>query len=379
MHNGIDILEEAIPGTDPAEVYAVTHKALASALAVIVRADDSSGIIGEACHRLLDLHPKAAASALVPPEKLVDWMMKFQFDSDVDYFELDPVAYGPALGDDGMATYRDRLKKAEDSLGPRPSEADRWTSGHSHDWFTLDWNAQRLAVHDHDIEAIIRTHAKDRKVAAWLQKTAKAFEEIGEVELAIDWARQATEFGPGHQSIQAADYWCKLLQEHRPDGELEARLHVFRRWPSSMSAAGLYKAAGESWPDYWREVQDALATRPDDAVRFALLSLKDVELAWHLAHSLALDSDPTWSELLKAYEKVDPLAVLPIHQRLVENQLTQARIQHYRLTARRLARMRKLAAGSAKTGEVDGLIAELRETYRRRPRLQQEFGRAGLP
>jgi hypothetical protein len=32
---------------------------------------------------------------------------------------------------------------------------------------------------------------------------------------------------------------------------------------------------------------------------------------------LALDSDRTWSELVKAYEKVDPLAVLPIVNRLV--------------------------------------------------------------
>ena len=69
-----------------------------------------------------------------------------------------------------MASYRKRLAEVEAKLGPRP--ADRWNSGHSHEWFTLDWNAQRLAVLDHDVDAIIRTHAKDRKVAAWLEDTA---------------------------------------------------------------------------------------------------------------------------------------------------------------------------------------------------------------
>ena len=103
------------------------------------------------------------------------------------------------------------------------------------------------------------------------------------------------------------------------------------------------------------------------------------DFAWNLAHSLALDSDHTWSELVKVYEKVDPLAVLPIHQRLVENELVEAGAQHYRLAARRLAKMRKLASGSDQAVEVDELIAELRETHRRRPRLQQEFDRAGLP
>jgi hypothetical protein len=104
MHEAVDILEAAIPTTDPAEVYAVTHKALASAIKVIARADDSSGIIGDACRRLLDLHPTVAAAAQVPAGNLVDWMIKFQFDGDVDYFEIDPVAYAPALGKSGMAT-----------------------------------------------------------------------------------------------------------------------------------------------------------------------------------------------------------------------------------------------------------------------------------
>ena len=97
-HEAVDILEAAIPTTDPAEIYAVIHKVLASSLKVIARADDSSGIIGDACRRLLKLHPQAAAAARTPVGKLIEWMMKFQFDEEVDYFELDPVAYAPALG-----------------------------------------------------------------------------------------------------------------------------------------------------------------------------------------------------------------------------------------------------------------------------------------
>lgn len=276
MHEAIDNLEAAIPTTEPAEIYSVTHKALASSLKVIARADDSSGIIGDACRRLLELHPRAAAAARTPVRKLIDWMMKFQFDDDeVDYFELDPVAYAPALGETGMKAYRKRLAEVEAKLEPRPSQDERWTSGHSHEWFTLDWNAQRLAVLDHDIDAIIRTHAKDRKVAAWLEDTAEALEEIGEIDLAIDWAKQATDFDRGHQSLKAADYWCGLLETHRPTEALNARLSVFRKWPSSTSAARLHKAAGNAWPYYRDEVVATLAASPRDAVLFALLTLKD--------------------------------------------------------------------------------------------------------
>ena len=81
----------------------MTQTAIASALKVIMRADDSSGIIGDACRALLDLHPEVAARAKPPVAKLVDWMMAFQFASECDYFHLDPVAYAPALGEKGMA------------------------------------------------------------------------------------------------------------------------------------------------------------------------------------------------------------------------------------------------------------------------------------
>jgi hypothetical protein len=38
MHEAVDILEAAIPTSDRVEVYAVTHKAVASAIKVIVKA-----------------------------------------------------------------------------------------------------------------------------------------------------------------------------------------------------------------------------------------------------------------------------------------------------------------------------------------------------
>jgi tetratricopeptide (TPR) repeat protein len=379
MHEAVAILRQAADSDDPSVVLAVTQKAIASALRVIMRADDSSGIIGAACRALLDLHTEVAARAKPPVAKLVDWMIKFQFDNECDYFTVDRVAYACALGDVGMASYRAKLAVVEARLGPRPSEDDRWTSAHSHDWFTLEWNAQRLSVLDRDVEAIIRTHARDQEVACWLQDTAEALAEIGEFDLAIEWARQALDVGPDHQSLKAGEYWCKLLAEHRPDELLLARMEVFRRWPSSSTAARLYRDADHAWPQFRNEVMERLAASPRDAVMFALLSLKDVHYAWELAHSLTLDDDRTWSDLVKAYEKIDPIAVLPVLNRLVLSELVETGAQHYRIAARRLKKMRTLAARTTHEAEIDHFIAELRETNRRRPRLQQEFDRAGLP
>ena len=82
------------------------------------------------------------------------------------------------------------------------------------------------------------------------------------MDLAIDWARQALDIGPWHQSLTAADYWCKLLDKHRPDESLDARLLVFRRWPSSTTAARLHKAVGKSWAEYRDELTSATVSSP---------------------------------------------------------------------------------------------------------------------
>lgn len=150
-----------------------------------------------------------------------------------------------------MTTYRAGLNEIEAGLGPRRNE--RWQSPHSHEWFVLDWNAQRLAVHDHDIDAIIRTHAKDRRVAAWLEDTAEAFEEIGDIDLAIDWAKQAADFDQGHQSLKGAKYWYPLPEAHR-------RARCWMRG-SSRSAAGRPR---QRRPDFTRRRErhgTATATR----------------------------------------------------------------------------------------------------------------------
>lgn len=379
MHEAVDILETAVADHDPQEVFIVTSKALASSIAVIARADDSSGIIGDACRRLLELHPVVAARASAPVAPLVKWMIKFQFDGEVDYFELDPVAYAPALGEAGLSKYRAELNRIAESLGPAPTGDQRWASPDYSIRLVLEWNERRLAVLDEDVGAIIRTHLRDAKVAAWYQDTAEAIAEVGEYSLAIEWAQRGAEFDNGHQSVKAANYWCDLLAAHRPNELLNARLTVFRRWPTALHATGLREASGDNWIVYYDEVLATLSTRPVEAVSFALSPLGEISLAWSLAHSLSLNDDRLWASLVNSYEKIDPVAVLPVLTRLVDHDLIEAGAQHYVVAARRLKKMRRLAAGSPEATQVDNYIKELRDTHRRRPRLQREFDRAGLP
>jgi hypothetical protein len=184
LHDAVTLLLDAAENEPPAEVLAVTQKAIASACKVIMRADDSSGIIGNAIRQLLGLHAQLARVAPPPYRKLVDWMIRFQFEC--DYFEIDPVAYAPALGERGLAAYRAKLDEIAAGLSPKLSDEQQrnlWSTDRAawsrrveedHTRFVLEWNDRRLAVWDKDVDAIIVTHSRDRKVAVWLEDTAEA-------------------------------------------------------------------------------------------------------------------------------------------------------------------------------------------------------------
>lgn len=388
MHEGVDILETALEhpeliateygGLEPSphDVYRVTQRALASAIRVIARADDSAGIIGDACRRLIDLHPRAAAQADAPPVKLADWMFEFHFDDDVDYFELDPVAYAPALGDRGLARLHQRVEAMRGEF--ESARAAGEARSYDHREHLLTWFDQRFAVLDRDVEAIIRTHLRDGRVAAWVEDVAEAFEEIGRDDLAIEWAERATMFGLGHQSRRAGDRWWRLLSEHRPHDLPAAARTIFDRWPNSGTGARLVETAGADLADH---VLATLESQPSDLVRFQLDTLGDPRAAWATAHRLDLTDASVWAALAKAYLPIDPLAAIRVQVQLVAATLEVADTRRYRPAALDLGKIRAsaVAAGPEALAAVDEVIADLRERYRRRPSLLAALDRAKLP
>jgi hypothetical protein len=387
MHEGVELLEVALEDPDalpsqgiraptPRETHTTTHKALASAIRVIARADDSAGIIGDACRALIELHPRTAAVAGVPGVKLADWVYDFHFDDDVDYFELDPVAYAPALGEKGLARLRARIDALRAEISP--VEPSQRFSRHDHRTFVVEWFDKRFAVLDRDHDAIIRTHLRDGRVAAWHEDVAKAFEEIGSTDLAIHWAERATLFDHGHQARRAADHWWRLLQEHCPEALPESAKTIFDRWPTAGTGARLVAVTGEDAID---SVQETLAARPTELVRFQLDTMRDPRLAWTSAERLALDEAGVWADLAKAYLPFDPIAAIGVQLRLVAGTLIEANTRKYRPAARELASIRKTAvtSGAEAIAVVDDTIADLRDRYKRRPSLIAALDRARLP
>ena len=114
------------------------QRAVGHLVKVILRADDSNGMIGDLARDVLELHARACDAGVADPIPLARWMVRFRF-VDQDFFEADPVRYASALGEEGIAAYRTAV--AEYAGG---------------DSFAVRYARERLAVVDRDADELVR-------------------------------------------------------------------------------------------------------------------------------------------------------------------------------------------------------------------------------
>ncbi len=94
----VEAIGEAVGSSPTAELVLLIERAIGHVVKVILKADDSDGLIGDLARELLDLHARACDAGSADPIKLARWMVRFRFD-DQDFFEVDPVRYADALGE----------------------------------------------------------------------------------------------------------------------------------------------------------------------------------------------------------------------------------------------------------------------------------------
>lgn len=141
-HDGapvVDALAEAVADGSTQELVILLERAAGHVVKVILRADDSDGMIGDLAHQVLQLHATACDSGAADPVKLARWMVRFSFD-DQDFFFVDPVRYERALGDKGLAAYRREVAKRVETGA---------------DGFAVTQARERLAVLDRDLALIV--------------------------------------------------------------------------------------------------------------------------------------------------------------------------------------------------------------------------------
>ncbi len=353
----VEAIGAAVGSSPTAELVALIERAVGHVVKVILKADDSDGMIGDLARELLDLHARACDAGNADPIKLARWMVRFRFD-DQDFFEVDPVRYADALGDLGLAAYRREVKQRVEAGGG--------------DSFAATYAQERLAVLDGDAEALVGLLGGDLSRPYQFIRVAEAMAELGRDDDVLSWATRGIAETSGWQIAQLYDLAAGVHTHREEDQEvLRLRREQHQAMPSS-STYGLLRAAAEAggvWPAERPAARAVLAERDPGGLVDVLLADGEPEAAWQVPGTHP-DWDPgpqRWLRLAEAREASAPGDALDVYLRLADFQLETTGKAAYVRAVAILKKAAQAARAADRQDEFAAHLAALRETHRRRP------------
>jgi hypothetical protein len=361
----VEELAAAARESPSAELVEVLQRAVGHVVKTMLRADDSSGLIGDLARDLLEAHAVACDAGVADPVKLAAWMVRFRF-RDQDFFEVDPVRYRDALGDRGLAAYRRAVAESEGA-----------------DAFARRYARERLAVLDGDVDQVVELLGGDLTGPHQFRAVAGAMVELGRDDLALSWIARGVAETSGWQVDHLYELACGIhARRGEPLEVLRHRRAHHERSPSASTYSRLREAAEAVGA--WSVKRDAARTRLGERDRRglaeALLRDGDVELAWRTALTMPpLDvGADLWLRLADARAQEHPAEALGVYERLVDEALVTADRRSYAAAIRVLKKARSVAAAAGSMETFDAIVARLRDAHRRRPTLIAMLDRAGM-
>lgn len=365
------VLEElrlAAEKSPSAELLALIERAVGHVVKAIMHADDSNGTIGDLARELLDLHAQLCDERVADAVKLAEWMVRFSCD-DQDFFEIDPVRYRAALGENGLAAYRQAIEQ-------RHADGSQL--------FAVRWARERLAVLDGDTEAIVALLGGDLSAPHQFIAVCEAMAELGREDDVLAFALRGIAETSGWQVDKLYDLACAVHERAgAPVDALALRRQQHERTPSASTYSTLRRAAETLGA--WRLERDAarraLRERERGSYVDALLQEGDVETAWAIA-----TEDPTWdpggdrrARLAEAREPTHPDEALSLYMLVAGEELVQTGRRAYARAIAMLKRAGRAASASGQDHWFSDQLLDLREQHRRRPALIQMLDKAKLP
>jgi tetratricopeptide (TPR) repeat protein len=343
-------------------------------------ADDSSGVLGEACQRAADLHARSCREGKPEGRRLARWLAKFR-DESPGWPIVTLSHYAPAFDERSLTVYR----KAVAGLDEKYAATDRWKR------FEVDRMRLELADHDGDVDRAIEilTAGEHPSFGAVIDRLRAA----GRDSEVIDWMDRAVaaDHVSGHMAGQGHDYWLDptdvaevYLAAERSGDAIAVLRRAFSRRPNASTFSELVSyAARLDRRDDERDWAIAEATRlaatppSNGAVLVDIaLSENDPEAAW--AASDEFGPGHMWKQLASVSSEARPRAAADLYRREVERNLVQANTKVYAQIAEDLRTMRDLMSKAGDEADFAAFVSEVRETYHRRPSLMAALDRKGL-
>ena len=358
-------LQQAADGPAATAVVPVVERALGHVVKLLLRGDDSAGAVGDVAAQLMEVHVRAAQRGRPDPARLARWLIRFTFD-DQDFFVPDVRAYASALGEAGLAAYREQVQQRLEA------EPESFAGLHA---------LQRLALLDRDADAIVRLFGRGLQNGAAYLAVAEGFREISETDQALDWALRGCERAAGWQSRALFDLAAELLSE-RGEDVVGLRERGLRALPDLVSYTALRDAAqaAGSWPLRRPAALELLRDRSIDEHVSALLSDGDVDVAWEVLRSPETGriKDELALQVAFARAQTEPGDAVPYVQAAVERTLRTADRSAYREAAKLLVRLRELERRAGRPERFEAFLAGVVEAGKRRPTFLEELRKHAL-
>ncbi len=165
-------------------------------------------------------------------------MVRFSCE-DQDFFEIDPVRYATALGEPGLAAYRQAIARRDGEQS-----------------FAVRWARERLAVLDGDTQAIITLLGADLSTPYQFIRVCEAMAELGRDEDVLSWARRGITETQGWQVAKLYDFACDVYERREASLEVLALRREQHEQMASLSTYGALRRAADA-VDAWGVERDA--------------------------------------------------------------------------------------------------------------------------
>lgn len=374
----LDELEEYLDGGAADAVRPALLKATTRLQKLAGQADDSGGVIGDACQRALDLYARSCREGRPEPVKLATWLARFR-DESPGWPRVELSDFVEALDAKGLATYR----RAVEVMSKRYVDADRWKRA------SIVELQVELADHDGDVDAAVALLSDGESVDHG--GIVKRLRAAGRSEEMLRWLDRAVADGKvrGHgpnglHGLLPFD----VAQTYRSVGRLDDALGVLRaefaREPGIGTfrlltgfAAEVGRLEGErAWALAEARTHATTPYRNGAALIEIAISEGDLDLAWEAEREFG--AGYSWQPLVDASAESRPIDAARLLRVHVDTDLRQPNSKKYPVIAERMARMRELHERAGAPAPFDAYLGVIRDTYRRRPALMAALDRVGL-
>jgi hypothetical protein len=345
---------------------------------IMLRADDSAGVLGTVCQRAADLHARSCRKGKPDGVELARWLVKFR-DESPGWPDQRLSDYAPAFDRKALAAYRKAVAAAAKSRA----------GGDRSDRYEVDAMLLELADHDGDVDAAIAVLCESEPISfgdiiARLRMAGRHTDVVEWVDKAVAAGRVGGNSFPNNYWLDAAEVASTYYDADRASDGLAVLVDAFERSPGAGTYQQLLDYAErlgqrEKLRSWALKLATKAASKPR-ATGATLIEIAlhehDVDAAWVAGR--AHGAGGMWEALAKASAKSHPREAGDLYRDVVERDLVHANTRVYPQVAQNLVAMRKLYGTAGSAAEFDRYLDALREKYRRRTALLGELYRARL-